>query len=217
VEIEPAVMDASDLFAPAARRDARMQVVIDDARVVIARTPMHSLDVIASHPSNPWVAGAGSLFSIEYFRAARARLRDGGTMLAWIQLYDTDRDVVRGQLATFERAFPETFVLRPAPDSHDLVLLGIVPPGPTTRDALRARLTDPLRVDAHARAELARAGFDDPASLVETIIAAPGDIARIVQGARVDTEDDTWVEFAVADHLLRGDGEDAEAIVRSLF
>ena len=214
VEIEPSVLDAADLFEPSARRDARVEHVIDDARTVIARWPLHTLDVIASHPSNPWVTGAGALFSIQYFRAARDRLREGGRMLAWIQLYDSDREVVRGQLATFAAAFPETFVIRPERDSRDLLLLGIVPPGPRDRDALRAQIA--TLTDVEALRELTRAGID-PATLDDRIVAEPGEVARITRGARVHDEDDAWVEFRVAEHLLRGDGESVESIVAALF
>ncbi len=215
VEIEGSVIDAADLFEPATRRDPRVTVVIDDARVALAREPAESFDVIASHPSNPWVVGAGALFSREYFDLARTRLRPGGRMLAWVQLYDTDLGVVRGQIATFHRSFPHTFVLRPSRDARDLLLLGIVPPGPIDRATLAQALE---RVtDVTALTELRRAGVNAPGELAQTVLADPGEVLRLARGARVHAEDDAWVEFRVADHLLRGDGEAPEVIVEGLI
>jgi hypothetical protein len=91
-----------------------------------------------------------------------------------------------------------------------------VRPGPVTREELRVALADANRVDARARDELARAGFADPTALADAVIASPRDVARITEGARVHTEDDAWVEFGVADHLLRGDGEGTVLDIMSL-
>ena len=56
---------------------------------------MASYDLIISEPSNPWVAGVGSLFTREFFEAARDRLAPGGALVQWFHIYDMDDAMVR--------------------------------------------------------------------------------------------------------------------------
>jgi spermidine synthase len=54
----------------------------------------------------PFHAGAGSLYSLEYYQLARARLREDGLMLQWIgHPPETQYKLI---LRTFLAAFPET-------------------------------------------------------------------------------------------------------------
>ena len=80
VEIEPAVYEAASFFP------ALGGGLMDDPRFTISfrdgRNHLHratgAWDVIVSEPSNPWIAGIGTLFTVEAFQAARARLKPGG-------------------------------------------------------------------------------------------------------------------------------------------
>ncbi|MGE5833138.1 MAG: spermidine synthase, partial [Acidobacteriota bacterium] len=82
MEISPEVIEASARFADAHHRaldDPRTRVIAGDGRthLLLARD---RYDVIISEPSNPWVAGVASLFTREFFEAARSRLSDGGVL-----------------------------------------------------------------------------------------------------------------------------------------
>jgi spermidine synthase len=137
VEIEPAVVAAARIFDADLADDPRVELVLDDARVVLARLPPASLDAIVSQPSNPWVVGAAALFSREYFQLLRSRLRAGGRALVWAQLYEIDRESLRSLAATFVSVFPTAWAFRP-PGSSDLLLLGTLdggaPPIPPLAD-----------------------------------------------------------------------------------
>ncbi len=214
VELEPAVLAAARVFDAGALTDPRVTLVVDDARVVLRRVAPGSLDVIASHPSNPWVVGAASLFSREYFTLARERLRPGGRMLAWVQLYETDREAVRSLVATFVEAFPDAQAFQPAEGARDLLLLGIRGTGETTPDALRATLS--ARLDATAAAALARAGIAGVDALMARRLAGGAALARWSHGATVTTEDNAWLEYRVADHLRTGFSEPVADVLRGL-
>jgi spermidine synthase len=83
VEIEPAVVQASSFFTGLSGdvlRDPRVHLVIADGRNFLRTTP-ERYDVIVSEPSNPWIGGIASLFTVEFFETARQRLRPGGLMV----------------------------------------------------------------------------------------------------------------------------------------
>jgi spermidine synthase len=214
VEIEPAVLDAARVFDAALLRDPRVTVQVDDARMALRRAPSRAFDVVVSHPSNPWVVGAASLFSREYWSLVRDRLRPGGRALAWVQLYEIDREAARTLVATFVSVFPDAHAFRVGPQSRDLLLLGFASDAPTSREALRAALAAPM--EAPARAQLARAGFADGDAVMATHLADGAALVRYARGAVVNTDDSGRIEFRVADHVLAGTGEPVEAILRGL-
>jgi spermidine synthase len=76
VEISPAVIRASRLFHPTIgdiEADERLSLVQDDARAYLEHSGRR-YDVIISEPSNPWIAGIASLFSVEFFQMEKEHL-----------------------------------------------------------------------------------------------------------------------------------------------
>ena len=213
-ELEPAVLDAAALFDPATLHDPRVTIAVDDARMVLRRAAPSSFDVVVSHPSNPWVVGASALFSREYFALMRDRLKDGGRAATWIQLYEMDAESARALVATFLEAFPDAHAFRASPDANDVFLVGIKSSAPTTRESLANTIAS--RVDARALDALRLAGIDDVAALLATDIAGPDELARYAAGAAVSTDDSASLEYRIADHVLRGTGDDARAITIGL-
>jgi len=213
-ELEPAVIEASVLFEPATLHDPRVAIVIDDARMVLRRAAPGSFDVVVSHPSNPWVVGASALFSREYFALVRDRLREGGRAATWIQLYEMDAESARSLVATFLEAFPDAHAFRASPSANDVFLIGIKSLAPTSREALARTMAS--RVDAPAQVALRLAGLDDVAALLATDVAGPDDLIRYAAGASVSTDDSASLEYRIADHVLRGTGDDARAIAAGL-
>lgn len=127
VELEPAVVEASRLFdevSGAPLDDPRTRLVLDDARAVLQR-PGGQWDVIVSEPSNPWITGVSSLFTLEYWRAGRARLRPGGVFCQWVQLYGMGPEEFRAVVRTFQSVFPDTWLFETIPGSDVLMLGGV--------------------------------------------------------------------------------------------
>ncbi len=213
VEIEPAVFDAARLFDPEALDDPRVTRVVDDARSALRRVAVHSLDVVASHPSNPWVAGASSLFTREYFALARSRLRPGGRMLAWVQLYETDREAVRALVATFVEVFPLAHAFRPSREGADLLLIGVREPGPVTRRDLALALAPRC---AESGETLARAGLANCAALLDRHLGDGDALRRWTAGAERHTEDRPVAEFRIARRMMAGDGDSPDLVLRAL-
>lgn len=112
VEIEPAVLAMSDLFrgvndSVLGRRT--VSAIVDDARSALQLRP-ERFDVIASEPSNPWVAGVATLYTPEFFRIVRSRLADDGVFCQWVQLYQLPLPVVAGIVRNIRTVFPHVEV-----------------------------------------------------------------------------------------------------------
>ncbi|HVE72371.1 MAG TPA: fused MFS/spermidine synthase, partial [Thermoanaerobaculia bacterium] len=146
VELEPVVLDvARDCHTVNAGVLSNPKVHIDiaDAREVLLTTDRR-YDLIASEPSNPYRAGIASLFTHEFYTAARARLRPRGIFAQWVQTYAVHPETLRTIYATLTGVFPHVQTWR---TTHgDIVLIATAEPLLIDADALRARLgTNPYR------------------------------------------------------------------------
>jgi len=128
IEIEPAVVAASRFFHRvngAAERLPRVRIHYDDARSYLLAT-RRRFDVLISEPSNPWMAGVANLFSRDFYRQARGRLKPGGIFGQWLQLYKMDSRSVALVFRTMLESFPHVQVW--FTDRDNLILLGSARP-----------------------------------------------------------------------------------------
>lgn len=113
VEMEPAVIDAVASvrgdYIPALR-DERVELTIADARAVLVAEP-ERYDIVVSQPSHPWLAGAGNLYTREFFELADARLSDDGVFGQWVSLFGIDSATLGSVLAAFYEVFPHGFTM----------------------------------------------------------------------------------------------------------
>jgi predicted membrane-bound spermidine synthase len=109
VEIEPRMIDASYVYYPANARvfdDPRSRMVIADAKSFFAGRG-ERFDLILSEPSNPWVSGTASLFSLEFYQRIRSYLSEEGVFTQWFHLYESDADLVLSVLSALHASFPD--------------------------------------------------------------------------------------------------------------
>lgn len=161
VEVLPFVCRSQALFAAHNFRhheDPRVRAVCGDGRHVLAASP-RTWDVIAVNVLDPYVPGSASLYTPEFWRLARSRLRPGGV---YVQLlWGPDLPALAGGL---RRAFPA---------------VGLLPTG--YRDAVNAvALADPLpgpppwrpeRLSPAALSALRATGIPDPAAWLERALS----------------------------------------------
>lgn len=122
-EIEPAVFRASRCFSAVNRRpedSPRFSIVFDDARSFIQGVPSQ-YDIIISEPSNPWISGVSSLFTVECYEAMAKRLTHGGVLAQWIQTYQLAESDYALIVNTVRSVFPHASIF--ALSSHDTVLV----------------------------------------------------------------------------------------------
>ncbi|HXV75679.1 MAG TPA: fused MFS/spermidine synthase [Candidatus Polarisedimenticolaceae bacterium] len=192
VEIEKAMIPAARLFAESNNRvldDGRVSLSINDARNELEFSST-TYDVIISEPSNPWMTVAANLFTEEFFRMARTRVRPGGVFSQWIQTYYLPADDLRSIIAAFRAAFPNVMLFETI-DGIDLLLLGSDDPLELDLDALAGRMTE-----LDVKMDLARVGMRHPIDVVSMFRLGTGEIDALTAGAPRNTDDNARVEFS---------------------
>ncbi len=144
VEISPEVVEASHLFDRengSVLAHPAVRLIVGDGRSHLLLTP-RKYDVIISEPSNPWMAGVATLFTREFFEAARARLAPDGLLCQWAHTYDISQEDLQSIVRTFASVFPQGTMWLVG--EADLLLIG--GPGDDVRsrlDGLPSRLRNP--------------------------------------------------------------------------
>lgn len=185
VEISRAVVEAGRFFAEHNHRalaDPRLSLYIEDAKTFL-KLGDSRYDLIVSEPSNPWIAGTASLFSADFYREAKRRLKPGGTMAQWFHMYEMDNETLRLILRTFCSEFPSVTLWEIPPSHGDLLLLGS-PREPAVDFAAAER---ELAIPA-VKEELATLAIGDLATLLSLQTASTSN-ARALAGAGRINED----------------------------
>jgi spermidine synthase len=125
-------------------KDKRVEVVYDDARHFILTT-REKFDIITSDPIHPWVKGAATLYTREYFDLVKRHLNPGGLVTQWVPLYDSDLATVKSEIGTFLDAFPHGTIWSNDDQGkgYDTVLLGQVGEASINLDELQRRSRRP--------------------------------------------------------------------------
>jgi spermidine synthase len=125
IEIEPAVVEGAARFRKVNARaldDPRSRLHFEDAKTYFAAR-RERYDVIVSEPSNPWVSGVATLFSIEFYRDVRRYLRDGGLLLQWVNVYETTPQLVATIMAALEANFSDYELWMP--NAGDMLVVAV--------------------------------------------------------------------------------------------
>ena len=186
-EIEPAVVEASRFFVHVnhdPQRDPRLRLYEDDARHILLASD-ETYDVVISEPPHPWAMGVANIFTQDFYRLVDRRLRDGGVFAQWLQKYQISLDTYRSILAALQSVFPEVVAFN----------LG------ASMDSVLIASRRPLRLDVAELerrwngAELDRVGVHTIEDLLARFMLGPAAVRALVQGARVNTDNNMYVEF----------------------
>jgi spermidine synthase len=122
----------------------KTRIHIDDARHFLMTTD-EKFDAITSDPLDPWVKGAAMLYSREFFETVKKRLNPGGVVTLFVQLYESNTEAVKSEVATFMEAFPNGMVFGNTNNGagYDMVLLGQVEPTVINIDEIQQKLARP--------------------------------------------------------------------------
>jgi spermidine synthase len=121
--------------------DRRATVLAEDGRNVLQGT-RERFDVIVSDLFMPWLAGAGSLYSLEAYRAGRERLAPGGLYAQWLALFQLSGEEFSTIARTMAEVFPQLTLWRGnfRGSRPIALLLGSVDAPPLDPEVLRERL-----------------------------------------------------------------------------
>jgi len=122
----------------------KVHVQYDDARHYLLTTK-EKFDAVTSDPLDPWVKGAATLYTREFFHQVKNHLKPGGVVTLFVQLYESNEAAVKSEVATFLEAFPDGAVFANTQNGqgYDLVLFGQLEGGKIDVDKVQARLDDP--------------------------------------------------------------------------
>lgn len=186
--------------------DPRVRIVYDDARHYILTTK-DKFDIITSDPIHPWVKGAASLYTKEYFELCRQHLNPGGLVTQWVPLYESSFAVVRTELATFFDVFPQASVWSNDEngEGYDLVLLGQADAAMIDLGQVQRRLSsDGLE---RVRQSLRDVGFKSSFGLMATYAGRAADLRPWLKHSQLNRDKDLRLQYLAGMGLNRYEQE----------
>lgn len=199
VELEPAVIEASPYFESINRRplaDPRCHLTVEDGRLFLEESSS-TYDVITSEPSNPWMAGIANLFTTDFYREVRGRLRPHGVFAQWIQNYRISDQAFQTILASLQAEFPHLLVFQV--NLGDFMVLASNDPIQLPWPVLEQRFAQP-----EVRRTLAEVGIASPLDLGYFLLLPEEATERFAAaGARRNTDDNVWLEHRMPIELVR--------------
>jgi len=185
VELSETVRKGAEFFAHVnydlfARPNVRLRV--DDGRNYLSLTDAR-FDVVTADLIQPIHAGAGSLYSREYFQLVRDALADDGLVLQWVgHRPDTQYKLI---MRTFLDVFPHTTLW-----ADGQLMVGATQPLRLAREPFEAK-----RRRAVTRAALDAIGLDSFETLTSWYVAGPDQLRRFVGDGPLLTDDRPLVEY----------------------
>ena len=175
-------------------KNPKVTVRLDDARHFLTTTSQR-FDAITSDPLDPWVKGAAMLYTREFFELAKAHLNPGGVVTLFVQLYESNTEAVKSEIATFFEAFPKGMVFANTFEGagYDLVLLAQVDAAPIDVDAMDDRLDRPEF--AAVKRSLAEIGMNSALDLLSTYVGSAADLAPWLSDAQINRDRNLRLQY----------------------
>jgi len=191
-ELSRAVVDVAGMFRDINHdvlSDPRLHLEVNDGRHFLL-TARRTYDVISVDLLWPQTAGAGSLYTKEFYQLCHRRLNDDGIMVEWLHPGFIPTPYLQMVLRTIRAVFPHTSLWWARRQEH---LLVIASKAPLRVDAQRLarRMSRPA-----TQRDLAEAHLDEPAAFLSYFIAADEALAEFVAGSDwLNTDDLPLIEY----------------------
>ena len=175
-------------------RNPKVRIHLDDARHYLLTTD-ETFDAITSDPLDPWVKGAATLYTREFFEEVKAHLNPGGVVTLFVQLYESTDAAVKSEIGTFLEVFPNGAVFANTVNGqgYDLVLFGQLGDRRINIDAVQARLDAPE--GAPIKSSLAQVGINSAVELFGTYAGSRADMAGWLKGAAINTDRNLRLQY----------------------
>jgi spermidine synthase len=172
----------------------KVHVQIDDARHYLL-TSKEKFDGITSDPLDPWVKGAATLYTEEFFKVAKAHLNPGGVVTLFVQMYESNEAAVKSEIGSFLEAFPNGMVFGNTQNGrgYDLVLLGQAEETKINVDAMQAKLDRPEM--APVAQSLREVGFANAVELFATFAGQKGDLANWLKDVQINHDRNLKLQY----------------------
>ncbi len=175
-------------------KNPKVDIHIDDARHYLLTT-REKFDAITSDPLDPWVKGAATLYTREFFDLVKSRLNPGGVVTLFVQLYESNPAAVKSEIGTFMESFPNSVVWGNTNNGqgYDLVLMGQHEPIKIDVDALQAKIDDPRY--AQVKQSLSEIGINSAVELLANYAGTPKDLAPWLKDASINRDRNLRLQY----------------------
>lgn len=172
----------------------KVHVQIDDARHYLL-TSKEKFDGITSDPLDPWVKGAATLYTKEFFDVAKAHLNPGGVVTLFVQMYESNEAAVKSEIGTFLESFPNGIVFGNTQNGrgYDLVLVGQAGETKIDIDAMQAKLDRPEM--APVAQSLREVGFNSAIELFATFAGQRNDFANWLKDVQINHDRNLKLQY----------------------
>ena len=172
----------------------KVRIRIDDARHYLL-TSHEKFDAITSDPLDPWVKGAATLYTKEFFETARQHLNPGGVVTVFVQLYESTPEAVKSEIATFFEVFPNGIIAGNTFHGigYDTVLLGQVERTHVDIDDMDARLRRPEY--ARVAESLREVKLMTAVDLFGTYAGRASDLTPYLRDAAINTDRNLRLQY----------------------
>ena len=198
VDIEPLVPQVAGWFMGSVNHDVvknpKVRIIADDARHFL-QTTTEKFDAITSDPLDPWVKGAATLYTREFFEVAKQHLNPGGVMTLYVQLFESSPEAVKSEIATFFQAFPKGLVFGNMFEGHaiDTVLVGQTEAPEIWVDEIESMLRSPTF--ASVDSSLVQAGLYGAVDLFGNYAGRASDLEGWLADAQVNHDLDLRLQY----------------------
>ncbi len=175
-------------------RNPKVRIHLDDARHYLLTTD-EKFDAVTSDPLDPWVKGAATLYTREFFQEVKDHLNPGGVVTLFVQLYESNEAAVKSEIATFLEAFPNGAVFANTVNGqgYDLVLFGQLDARKIDVDRVQQRLSDPAN-DA-VRRSLSEIGINSAVELFGTYAGRSSDMSGWLRDGIINTDRNLRLQY----------------------
>ena len=135
------------------------------------------------------------LYTREFFELAKRHLNSGGVVTLFVQLYESNTEAVKSEIATFMEAFPNGIVWGNTQEGrgYDLVLLGQLDPGPINVDEIEQRLQRPEY--AQVRLSLSQIGMNSAVDLFSTYAGTAAELQPWLKDANINRDRNLRLQY----------------------
>jgi len=178
VDISKDVFDLADSYSGVGYsnplRDPRVTTFVQDGRFFLQSCPGR-YDIITGEPPPLKTLGTVNLYTEQFFRLMKDRLKEGGIVSFWLPLYQLTMTDAKSILRAFHNVFPDASLW--ATNDLEWIMIGIKEPLPRPNEELARQLWR----DPETSADLRRIGVELPEQMSALFLMGGEEIERLVK------------------------------------
>lgn len=192
VEVVPGVFAGARFFSRYNERifarldQPPLRIIADDGRNHVLRTARR-YDVIIGDATHPGTADSWVLYTEEFYRLCKERLKEGGLIAQWLPMHGLAVEDYQMILRTFQRVFPHASLWL---TQNYTVLLGASGPLRIDYERLAGRLAQ-----RGVSAPLNQVDLGDPVAFLSTFVMGAEDMGGYAGAGRINTDDRPYISF----------------------